>query len=178
MSSSGRGRRRPKKHEEEEHENHERWLVSYADMMTLLMVLFIVMFAISQVDQRRFDMLKDGMAAGFGSSSSPFQGSEGTMSAEGIKPLDPMRPEVGTPLPVKDDSQVKQDAAASTPAPRDSVEIAESTTITAPGTVRCRQASSPIAAGAASTSSASAVPSRAVPASSAGTWSIAVAYTA
>ena len=41
--------------EHEEHENHERWLVSYADMMTLLMVLFIVMFAISEVNQRKFD---------------------------------------------------------------------------------------------------------------------------
>ena len=40
---------------EEEHENHERWLVTYADMMTLLMVLFIVLFAISQVDQKKFD---------------------------------------------------------------------------------------------------------------------------
>ncbi len=92
-----RSRKRP--HEEEEHANHERWLVSYADMMTLLMVLFIVMFAISQVDQRRFEMLKDGMAAGFGNSSSPFQGSEGTMSAEGIKPLDPVRPDAPTTAP-------------------------------------------------------------------------------
>ena len=87
-------RARRKRHEEhEEHSNHERWLVSYADMMTLLMVLFIVMFAISQVDQRRFEMLKDGLAAGFGSSSSPFQGSEGTMSAQGIRPLQPIGPD-------------------------------------------------------------------------------------
>jgi chemotaxis protein MotB len=83
-----------KKHEEhEEHANHERWLVSYADMMTLLMVLFIVMFAISQVDQRRFEQLKDGMAAGFGQSASPFQGSEGAMQAEGISALTPIRPQ-------------------------------------------------------------------------------------
>jgi chemotaxis protein MotB len=53
-------------HEEEAHENHERWLVSYADMMTLLMVLFIVMFAISQVDSRKFAALKTGLQAGFG----------------------------------------------------------------------------------------------------------------
>jgi chemotaxis protein MotB len=92
--------RAKRRHEEpEEHGNHERWLVSYADMMTLLMVLFIVMFAISQVDQRRFEMLKDGMAAGFGQSASPFQGSEGTMSSDGIKPLEPVQPDppVGGP---------------------------------------------------------------------------------
>jgi chemotaxis protein MotB len=62
----GHGKRRRHDEEHEEHENHERWLVSYADMMTLLMVLFIVMFAISQVDQKKFMALKTGLAAGFG----------------------------------------------------------------------------------------------------------------
>jgi chemotaxis protein MotB len=51
---------------EEEHENHERWMISYADMLTLLMVLFIVLFAISQVDQKKFNALRSGIAAGFG----------------------------------------------------------------------------------------------------------------
>ena len=86
-------RRKRQASEHEEHGNHERWLVSYADMMTLLMVLFIVMFAISQVDQKRFEMLKDGMAAGFGSTPSPFQGSEDGVRRGGIKPLAPVRPD-------------------------------------------------------------------------------------
>jgi chemotaxis protein MotB len=60
------GRRRAKKHEEEEHENHERWLVSYADMVTLLMCLFIVLFAISQVDKAKFAALSHGLSASFG----------------------------------------------------------------------------------------------------------------
>ena len=60
------GRRRPKKHEEEEHENHERWLVSYADMVTLLMCLFIVLFAMSQVDKAKFAQLASGLSASFG----------------------------------------------------------------------------------------------------------------
>ena len=47
-------KRRCKRTGQEEHENHERWLVTYADMITLLMVLFIVMFAISQVDLDKF----------------------------------------------------------------------------------------------------------------------------
>jgi chemotaxis protein MotB len=63
---SGGGKRRAHEEEHEEHENHERWLVSYADMMTLLMVLFIVLFAISQVDQKKFAALKTGLSAGFG----------------------------------------------------------------------------------------------------------------
>ncbi len=42
---------RKKKHAE--HANHERWLVSYADFMTLLFAFFVVMFASSQVDKRK-----------------------------------------------------------------------------------------------------------------------------
>ena len=66
---AGSSRRRHGGGHEEEHENHERWLVSYADMMTLLMVLFIVLFAISQVDQQKFEALRDGLAAGFGATT-------------------------------------------------------------------------------------------------------------
>jgi chemotaxis protein MotB len=60
----------------EEHENHERWLVTYADMVTLLMVLFIVMFAMSQVDENKFNALRTGLAEGFGASNSVMQGSD------------------------------------------------------------------------------------------------------
>jgi chemotaxis protein MotB len=57
-------------HEEEEHENHERWLITYADMITLLMVLFIVLFSISQVDLAKFEKFKAGVStAGTGSDS-------------------------------------------------------------------------------------------------------------
>ena len=65
-AAGGHGALRRHEEEHEEHENHERWLVSYADMMTLLMVLFIVMFAISQVDTRKFMELKTGLESGFG----------------------------------------------------------------------------------------------------------------
>jgi chemotaxis protein MotB len=62
----GHGGRRPKKHEEEEHENHERWLVSYADMLTLLFALFVVLFAMSQVDLVKFTAFSQGLQEGFG----------------------------------------------------------------------------------------------------------------
>ncbi len=109
-----------RRHEEhEEHVNHERWLVSYADMMTLLMVLFIVMFAISQVDQKRFNQLKEGMAAGFGATTSPFSGQQTPMDAPGITPLTPIvpdAPDAGAPsqatgVPVKARSEADQHAA-------------------------------------------------------------------
>jgi chemotaxis protein MotB len=104
-----RSRRRHEEHEE--HVNHERWLVSYADMMTLLMVLFIVMFAISQVDQRRFDQLKEGMAAGFGATASPFQGSEATLEGEGASPIQPIAPDAQMAEPSKVDVKAAADKA-------------------------------------------------------------------
>ena len=85
--SAKRGRREP---EEEHGGGHERWLITYADMITLLMVLFIVLFAISQVDQKRFEMLKEGMAAGFGQTASPFQGADSVMPEEGLQPIPPV----------------------------------------------------------------------------------------
>ncbi len=36
-----------------EHANHERWLVSYADFITLLFAFFVVLFSSSQVDKRK-----------------------------------------------------------------------------------------------------------------------------
>src|SRR3954452_18060456 len=36
-----------------EHENHERWLVSYADFITLLFAFFVVMFASTQTDKEK-----------------------------------------------------------------------------------------------------------------------------
>lgn len=77
------GSRKGRRHEEEEHENHERWLVTYADMVTLLMVLFIVMFAMSSVDQKKFSALKEGLAAGFGRSAVVMDGSESLLSEPG-----------------------------------------------------------------------------------------------
>jgi chemotaxis protein MotB len=46
---------RKKKHPE--HSNHERWLVSYADFITLLFAFFVVLYSSSQVDKRRVGQL-------------------------------------------------------------------------------------------------------------------------
>jgi chemotaxis protein MotB len=84
---------RRKRHEQhEEHENHERWLVTYADMVTLLMVLFIVMFAMSQVDQKKFNALKEGLAAGFGQSTSIQDGSSSILDQPGEAAAEPIAP--------------------------------------------------------------------------------------
>jgi chemotaxis protein MotB len=47
------------------HANHERWLVSYADFVTLLFALFVVLFSTAQVDHRRVGRLAKAIEAGF-----------------------------------------------------------------------------------------------------------------
>jgi chemotaxis protein MotB len=44
-----------------EHENHERWLVSYADFITLMFAFFVVMFATSQTDKARAQQVSDSV---------------------------------------------------------------------------------------------------------------------
>jgi chemotaxis protein MotB len=52
-----------KKHEE--HENHERWLVSYADFMTLLFAFFVVLWSSGKSDSKKMEAVIDGMQAAF-----------------------------------------------------------------------------------------------------------------
>jgi chemotaxis protein MotB len=47
------------------HANHERWLVSYADFMTLLFALFVVLFSSSQVDTRKVGKMAQAIQAAF-----------------------------------------------------------------------------------------------------------------
>lgn len=54
---------RRQKHEE--HENLERWLVSYADFITLLFAFFVVMYSISQVNQAKYRVLSDSLVNAF-----------------------------------------------------------------------------------------------------------------
>jgi len=44
-----------------EHENHERWLISYADFITLLFAFFVVMFASSQTDKGKMQQVSDSV---------------------------------------------------------------------------------------------------------------------
>jgi chemotaxis protein MotB len=65
-----RGHRREEHEEHEEHENHEAWVIPYADMLTLLMCLFLVLFAVGNVDKQKFEKLSESMRAEFGSGAS------------------------------------------------------------------------------------------------------------
>ena len=63
-----------KKHQE--HENSERWLLTYADLITLLLALFVVLWSLSKMDQRQ---VLESMAGVFGED----QGSQGILEGSG-----------------------------------------------------------------------------------------------
>jgi chemotaxis protein MotB len=51
---------RKKKHDAE-HDNHERWLLTYSDLITLLMIFFVIMYAMSNVDAQKYQVLSQSL---------------------------------------------------------------------------------------------------------------------
>jgi chemotaxis protein MotB len=62
MACRGHGRRR---HGGEHEESNERWLLTYADMITLLMALFMVLFSISSVNISKYEAIQKSLKAAF-----------------------------------------------------------------------------------------------------------------
>ncbi|MDD5176094.1 MAG: flagellar motor protein MotD [Sterolibacterium sp.] len=56
---------RRRRHKEEEHENLERWLVSYADFITLLFAFFVVMYSLSVINEGKYRQLSNSIVAAF-----------------------------------------------------------------------------------------------------------------
>ena len=69
-----------RKQKHEEHENLERWLVSYADFMTLLFATFVVLYALAQIDMKEFEKLEESIKAAF--NNSPIAGGQAMMDAK------------------------------------------------------------------------------------------------
>ena len=59
-------RRRRKYLDQRQSDNHERWLVSYADFITLLFAFFVVMYALSSVSEGKYRVLKGSLNNAFG----------------------------------------------------------------------------------------------------------------
>src|SRR3954447_11596854 len=55
-----------RKNKHPEHVNHERWLISYADFITLLFAFFVVMFAVSQVDSKKVGRFTESFSKAVG----------------------------------------------------------------------------------------------------------------
>lgn len=86
--STGRSR----KNHAQEHENHERWLVSYADFITLLFAFFVVMYSISSVNEGKYRVLSDSIISAF---------------HDPLRSMDPIQ--VGNLVKVKPQDQINRD---------------------------------------------------------------------
>ena len=58
-----------KRYDDASQENHERWLISYADFITLLFAFFVVMYAISIVNEGKYAVLSEALGDAFGGRS-------------------------------------------------------------------------------------------------------------
>jgi chemotaxis protein MotB len=62
----------------EEHENHEAWAIPYGDLVTLLLAFFVVMYAMSTVNEGKYRVLSDSLSEAF--NGVPRSGAEATGS--------------------------------------------------------------------------------------------------
>jgi len=79
-----------RRHKHEDHENHERWLVSYADFITLLFAFFVVMYAISSINEGKYRVMSDSIEGAFRnspSSNSPLSVLEHKSGDVAIQPI-------------------------------------------------------------------------------------------
>ncbi|MGE5470017.1 MAG: flagellar motor protein MotD [Bacteroidota bacterium] len=79
-----------RKRRPEEHENHERWLVSYADFITLLFAFFVVMYAVSSVNEGKYKVLSNSLTNAF-MNTTAVEGGQPMAVIQGAPPL-AMRP--------------------------------------------------------------------------------------
>ncbi len=73
-----------------EHDNLERWLLTYSDLITLLLGLFVILYASSQVDMKKYHAFVSAFenVFGGGQAQGPMPGSEGIMqSPEAVPPM-------------------------------------------------------------------------------------------
>ena len=103
--SGSRGARKKKVHEDEHPD--ERWMASYMDMITVLMCMFIVLYAMSTVDQDKYVALRNSLATGFGQTElGAIDSASGT-----VVPVDQVTPE-GEGYSAGDETDMAEAAAS------------------------------------------------------------------
>jgi len=81
-----------RKHKHEEHLNAEAWAIPYGDLVTLLLALFVVMYAMSSVNEGKYRVLSESLTEAFHGtpkSSKPIQIGENTTRGLGGSPMSP-----------------------------------------------------------------------------------------
>ncbi len=82
-------RRQSRARHAESHENHERWIVSYADFVTLLFAFFVVMYSISSVNEGKYRVLSDSLEHAF--NDSPLRSLNPIQVGEVVRSLSPFK---------------------------------------------------------------------------------------
>ena len=67
-----------------EHDNHDRWMVSYADFITLLFAFFVVMYGISSVNENKYKVFSISVNKAFGNTSNGAEGGTTHLTEEEI----------------------------------------------------------------------------------------------
>lgn len=81
------------KREPEKPPNHERWLVSYGDLLTLLFAVFVVMYAMGQSDKKKTEEVMQSMQAAFGMASAGSPSAKiNVVPASQIHPIPDIKP--------------------------------------------------------------------------------------
>ncbi|SCK21294.1 flagellar motor protein MotD [Vogesella sp. LIG4] len=81
-----------RRRKDDEHENHERWLVSYADFITLLFAFFVVMYSISQINEGKYRVLSSAIVDAFRSGNLPAPSTPGSGNANTMIQLPHTKP--------------------------------------------------------------------------------------
>lgn len=82
------------KREPEKPANHERWLVSYADFITLLFAVFTTLYAMSQTDKQKMEEIAASLRESFGYSQQAAAGQRGVLHSTDIKPIPAIKPDM------------------------------------------------------------------------------------
>ncbi len=108
MAAKGKRRRRAVA----DHENEERWLLTYADMITLLMALFMVMFSIANVNQSKLEALSASLSEAFSGKILPGGESINQRGASTETETPAPTPPIPAITPLVDDAAAKEDGSS------------------------------------------------------------------
>ena len=64
------------------HDNSERWLLTYADLITLLLGLFVILYAMSKIDAGKYAEIVNALGGVFGTSRGVMVGNQGVVGAQ------------------------------------------------------------------------------------------------
>lgn len=108
-----------RKRYEEEEDNHERWLVSYADFITLLFAFFVVMYALSSINEGKYRVLSNALMSAFGRTPAPVR----TEAPPVAQPLPPMPQRTLSPAAQRNAEALRREKEKLTRVARDILKV-------------------------------------------------------